>query len=116
MQLSRIKEILGARVLVEASGRADPEIKAAGGSDLMSDVLAFAKPGMLLLTGLTNEQSIRTAEIADIYVVCYVRGKQPTDQAIELAKKKNITILTTDMKLYEACGQLYAAGLPPIVD
>lgn len=115
MRLSRIKEILKAKAVVN-NDNLDPEISAAGGCDLMSDVLSFAKPNILLLTGLTNPQSIRTAEVADIKVVCYVRGKQVPPETIELARKKNIIILTTDLKLFEACGRLYAAGMSGIKD
>ena len=61
----------------------------------MSDVMAFVKDNVILLTGLINVQVVRTAEMMDIKVVCFVRGKQPTEQIIELAKSKGITILST---------------------
>ena len=54
----------------------------------MSDVLAFVKDQSLLLTGLINSQVIRTAEMMDIAAVCFVRGKIPPDDVIELAKEK----------------------------
>lgn len=116
MKVSRVKEILKAKELVSNSENPDPDINATGGSDLMSDVLAFAKPGALLLTGLTNPQTIRTAEMMDLRAVCYVRGKQPPPETLELAKEKNIVVLATDLKLFEACGKLYTAGMPPIKD
>ena len=80
--------------------------------DLMSDVLAFIKPNALLLTGLTNAQVIRTAEMVDIKAIVFVRGKQPTAEALELAKEKRIPLLSTKFLMYESCGQLYKAGLP----
>lgn len=113
MLLSEIKSILCAEVL---SGEALSELEkkdihTACGCDLMSDVLAFVKDQSLLLTGLINSQVIRTAEMMDIVAVCFVRGKTPTEEVIELAKEKGITLLSTSHPLYAACGRLYAAGL-----
>ncbi|MBR2879201.1 MAG: hypothetical protein IKC02_00855, partial [Oscillospiraceae bacterium] len=81
------------------------------GCDLMSDVLAFVKDQTLLLTGLINSQVIRTAEMMDIVAVCFVRGKMPTEDVIELAKEKGISLLKTDYPLYLSCGLLYGKGL-----
>lgn len=113
MKLSEIMTVLDASVL---TGENDEnlttcEINTACGCDLMSDVLAFVKDQSLLLTGLINSQAIRTAEMMDIVAVCFVRGKKPTDDVIELAKSKNIAILTTEHPLYTACGKLYEKGL-----
>lgn len=110
MKTSKIKEILEATELVNV-GNLDPDIKLGCGCDLMSDVLAFIKPNAILLTGLTNPHSIRTAEVADIKAVCYVRGKQPPPETLNLAKEKGIIVLTTRLRLYDACGKLYQAGL-----
>lgn len=113
MLLSDVKSILNAQVL---SGEDDlklqeKDIHTACGCDLMSDVLAFAKDQSVLLTGLINSQVIRTAEMMDILAVCFVRGKTPPEDVVELAKTKDITILTTDYPLYVACGKLYNEGL-----
>lgn len=110
MTFGKIKKILNAKVIV-GSDDINADIKMGCGCDLMSDVLAFVKPGSLLLTGLTNPQVIRTVEIADIKAVCFVRGKKPDKETIELAKSKNIPLLITDFPLFEACGKLYKEGL-----
>jgi predicted transcriptional regulator len=110
MTLKEIKEILEAEVIT-GHDRLDQEISAAGASDLMSDVLAFGKPGILLLTGLSNSQSVRTANIIDAKAIVYVRGKRPDQEGIELAKGKNIPILSTKLLMYRACGLLFSHGL-----
>ncbi len=110
MTLERIKEILSAEVLV-GSDALQIEISIGCGCDLMSDVLSFVKPGSLLLTGLTNPQSVRTAEMSDIKAICFVRGKKPGRDTVELAKKGGIPLLLTPLPLFEACGKLYNAGL-----
>jgi predicted transcriptional regulator len=110
MTLKEIKEILKAQMIV-APQDLQMNIKMACGCDLMSDVLAFTKEESLLLTGLTNLQVIRTAEMADIKAVVFVRGKEPDREAIALAMTKNIPLLVTDLPMYEACGRLYQHGL-----
>ena len=80
----------------------------------MSDVLAFGKPGILLLTGLSNAQSVRTANIIDAKAVVYVRGKKPDNAGIELAREKGIPLLSTKYMMYTACGLLFSHGLPGV--
>ena len=89
----------------------DLEVFSACGSDLMSDVMAFVKENVLLLTGLINVQVIRTATLMDIGAICFVRGKQPTEEMIEMAKENGIILLSSKEPLFLACGKLYNAGL-----
>ena len=110
MKLRTIKQILNAELLF-GDAYLDKEIKAACGSDLLSDVLAFTHAETLLLTGLINKQVIMTAELADVSAICFVRGKQPELSIVTLAEKKNIPLLMTHFPMYEACGMLYMEGL-----
>lgn len=110
MKLSEVKKILNADVIV-GEEHLDLEVKTAFGADLMSDVLAFAKAGSLLLTGLTNSQVIRTANILDIAAIILVRGKKPSTETINLAKELKIPLLTTKYILFETAGRLYAKGI-----
>jgi predicted transcriptional regulator len=114
MTLSQIQTLLSAELLFEY-GAQDLDIKYAKASDLMSDVLAFSQPfserNTLLITGLTNKQVIRTCEIAGVAAIIFVRGKNPTDETIKLARQCNIPVLTTRLKMFEACGILYTNGI-----
>ncbi len=108
--MRQVKTLLQATVW-SGEDRLEKHVYTACGSDLMSDVLAFAKEKVLLLTGLVNPQVIRTAEMLDIKAIVFVRGKKPTEEMITLAKEKEIMLLSTQKPLYSACGQLYVAGL-----
>ena len=90
------------------------EIHAAFASDMMSDVLAYVKEDTLLLTGLVNSQSVRTCEMLDVPCIVFVRGKEPQPDALEMAEEIGLPALRTPYTMYEACGRLYAAGLPPV--
>jgi predicted transcriptional regulator len=88
------------------------EVSMACGADLMSDVLAFTHAGTLLMTGLTNPQVVRTAEMASIIAIVFVRGKLPPTETVSLAQEKGIPLLASRYTMYETCGRLYQAGLP----
>jgi predicted transcriptional regulator len=88
------------------------EVAMACGADLMSDVLAFTHAGTLLLTGLTNPQVVRTAEMAGIAAIVFVRGKLPPPDTIALAEEKDLPLLASKYTMYESCGRLYQAKLP----
>ena len=110
MQLNQIREILSARVLW-GEDHLDREVLSACGSDFMSDVLAYVKNQALLLTGLVNPQVVRTADMMDMKCICFVRGKMPDESVLELARERDIVIMCSPMRLYDACGRLYTAGL-----
>jgi predicted transcriptional regulator len=105
--LANVREILDAQVL----NGDDLSIKVVevGAADLLSDVLAMSKTGSLLLTGLVSTQVIRTAVIADLCGVVFVRGKKPGDAILSLAKESGIPVLGTTLRMFEAAGRLYTA-------
>ncbi len=110
MKLSEIVEILQAEVLCgEDLDRIN--IERACGSDLMSDVLCYSMQGGLLLTGLTNPQAVRTAEMSEIAAVCFVRRKKPPAETVDLARKNDIPLLVSEYSMYSACGKLYSGGV-----
>ncbi|HEY3312548.1 MAG TPA: DRTGG domain-containing protein [Anaerolineales bacterium] len=87
------------------------EVKGGCGADLMSDVLASIKPEAVLLTGLCNIQVVRTAQMADVCAIVFVRGKMPASDTIELAAEEGIPLITSPFGTFELCGRLYRAGL-----
>ena len=105
MNAAEIQKILDAKVYNEVDE--EPDVDFGYSCDLMSDVLAFAQGNDVLLTGTVNPQVIRTVLMMDIICVIFVRGKKPTEEMIELAAKSGIVLLSTPMRMYEACGMLY---------
>jgi hypothetical protein len=108
--LEEVRAALDAQVIC-GEDKLQAEIRTACGCDLMSDVLAFTEPGSVLLTGLTNQQVIRTAEMLDLTAIIFVRDKQPDEATLQLAISKGMLVLTTPLPLYESCGRLYKLGL-----
>ncbi len=110
MKLRDIVEILDAKTHC-GEDLMDLEINSACGADLMSDVMAFVKEKVVLLTGLITPQTIRTADLMDIKVVILVRGKAPTNEMVEMASANGMALLSTKNTMFISCGRLYEAGL-----
>jgi hypothetical protein len=101
-------QILGAELLLD-EGWIRSGIETIYCSDLMSDILSFSNSRSLLLTGLINPQIVRTASMVEIAAICFVHGKAPHQDTIELARQDEIVLLSTGLSMYEASGKLYAA-------
>lgn len=110
MTIQEIKDILGAKVIY-GEKYLPKEVHNACGSDMMSDVLAFVKDQSVLLTGLCNPHVLRTAEMMDIICIVFVRGKTPSKEMVEMAKEREIAILSSEHRMFTACGMLYEKGL-----
>lgn len=114
MRLSEVAEALEAEVLL-GDGMLEAEVAAAGAADMVSDVLFFGRPGMLLLTGLTKVSVVRAAQVADLSAIVFVRGKRPDEVTVELARDLGLPVMLTSHSLYDSCGRLYARGLPGVI-
>ena len=110
MTIREVMKLVDGKVLI-GEERLDTPVDTACGSDLMSDVLAFVKDQAVLLTGLVNVQVIRTADMMDIICIVFVRGKMPDEDMLAIARRKDMVILATDLRMYTACGRLWEAGL-----
>ncbi|HPC03735.1 MAG TPA: DRTGG domain-containing protein [Syntrophales bacterium] len=110
MTLFDVMDILDAKLLV---GRKllNTKVDTAFSADLLSDVLAYARPGSVLLTGLTNPQVVRTASVLDIAAIVIVRGKIPPAETLRLAEELEIPIMATHYILFESSGRLYRHGI-----
>ena len=87
------------------------QVEACIAADLMSDVLAFSEPGALLITGLASVQSVHTADVADLTGILYVGGKRPGEQVLDLARQRNLPLLSTRYSMFDVCALLRDAGL-----
>lgn len=110
MTMKEIVSLLNGQILC---GEEDASLlfTTAFSSDMMSDVLAYGHDQSLLITGLMNQQVIRTAEMVDMHCVIFVRGKTPGEDILNLAREKGISVITTAYGLFTASGLLYKGGL-----
>jgi hypothetical protein len=113
VRLADVARHLGALLLTGQDGL-DREVRGAFAADLLSDVLNRGAPHVVLLTGLTNPQVVRTAEIMDLAGIVFVRNKQVGPEIIAMGAEKGLVMMATHRSLYETCGLLYVAGLPAV--
>ena len=112
MRLDQVRQLLDGTMLCGDERAETIEVPSAFAADLMSDVLAFASAGAMLITGLTSVQAVHTADVADLKAVLFVCDKRPVQPALDLARQLGLPLLTTPRSLFEACAILRAAGLP----
>jgi predicted transcriptional regulator len=113
MTLREVVETVAGTVMCGAE-HLDREVQSGFASDLMSDVLTLLADNILLITGLSNNQAIRTAEMSDIQQILFVRNKVPTKTMLDLANAQGITVIVTAYSMFKSSGLLYAKGLQPI--
>jgi predicted transcriptional regulator len=111
MKLREALEAIDGKLISENTDL-DVTVQMGCGADLMSDVLSFTHEGTLLMSGLTNPQVVRTAEMSGITAIVFVRGKVPPPETIRLAEEKGIPLLASKYTMFETCGRLFQAGLP----
>lgn len=92
----------------------DLQVSQAFASDLMSDVLTLKDAAPLLITGLANIQTIRTAEMAEIKVIILARNKKATAEMIQIALENQIVLLECSYSMFRISGILYEAGIRPV--
>lgn len=110
MKRAELMELLDAKIIC-GEEQPDEEILCACGSDMMSDVLAFTKHDVVLLTGLVNNHVLRTAEMMDIQSIIFVRGKEPSEEIVEMAQDMDMVLMATELPMFTACGILYQNGI-----
>ncbi|MDO9493464.1 hypothetical protein [Acetobacterium sp.] len=110
MKLKRVRDLLEA-VVLSGESHLEEDVQSGFGCDLMSDVLCFAKEDAILLTGLVNKQVLNTADMANMNSVIFVRNKMPSQEMIDMAKERNLLVMSTKYILFECCGILYKNGL-----
>lgn len=109
MKVKDIVSILDAEV-ISGEDKLNEEVQYIGASDMMSDILALSKSGMLALTGHTSPQIVRTGIVTQLLGVVIVRGKNIPPQTINLAKQNNSLLLKTEYGMFTSCGKLYEKG------
>jgi len=80
-------------------------------SDMVSDVMANAKPGNLWLTIQTHKSIIPAANLVDASAIVITCGKEVPQDTVDLASKYDIPILSSELPTFELVGKLYALGM-----
>jgi hypothetical protein len=113
MKISEVASTVNGKIVCSAN-LAEREIRRACASDLLSDVLTLNKHGILLITGLSNLQTVRVAEVAEIACILLVRNKKASPEMIRIAEENKIAIIESERSMFFASGVLFKGGLEPL--
>jgi hypothetical protein len=113
MKIRRLLEVLDGE-LVCGERFLEKEVRWGFASDLMSDVLTLDTDKLVLVTGLNNLQTIRTAEMADIECIVFVRNKKILPPMIEIASENEMVLIECRFSMFGAIARLHEAGLKPV--
>lgn len=113
MKLKEVIDICSGKIICGES-HIDDKVDFAFASDMMSDVLTVLEDNILLITGLSNNQSVRTAVMSDIRNIIIARGKTPSQDMIDMAKEFDIALIASPFSMYRISGLLFNKGLSHI--
>jgi predicted transcriptional regulator len=113
MTIKDISERIEGNVLC-CKDKESSKVEYAFSSDLMSDVLTVEKENLVLITGLTNLQTVRTSEMSDINCIIIARDKRVNNEIVTLARENNIVLIESPYSVFRISGELYKAGIKPI--
>lgn len=108
MKLSSLMAAVEAEPLTNAT---EADLTGCYISDLLSDVLAHANPGMLWITIQIHRNVISCALTKDVGTVLFTCGRKPDRAVLAEADAEGIVLLSTKLTTYEAAGKLWEAGL-----
>lgn len=113
MNIKKIMELTDAKCVC-GDPESDFEVKYGFACDLMSDVLILDAEQLLLVTGLCNIQTIRTAEMSDVKCILFVRDKKATQDMVGLAGQNGIVLLESPYSMFRAVSALAREGVEAI--
>jgi hypothetical protein len=87
------------------------EVGRAHASDLLSDVLANAPGGGLLLTIQVHLNVIAVAVHAGLSAVVFTSGLSPEPEVLERAAAEGLPLFGTRQSTFDLAGKLYGLGL-----
>ena len=111
MEPRKIQDLLRTLRAEPLVGSTDSVIHGCYAGDLLSDVLANAKPYALWITIQTHRNVVSVAGMKDMAAVLFASGRKPDTAVIAEAEEEGIVLLTTPLTTYEAAGKLWEAGL-----
>ena len=112
MKLSEIAARLGLRDLApENIPDPDPDVTAGYACDLLSDVLAHAAHGGVLVTIQTNMNVVAVASHAGLAAVVFAMGRTPEESVRRRAAEEGVALFASGEPAFDIVGRLYALGL-----
>lgn len=111
MTLDQIARQLELTNLTPELARGSAEVSSGFASDLLSDVLANAAGGGLLVTVQVHLNVIAVAVHAELAGVIFAAGRMPEESVRAKAAAEGVPLFTSPLPAFELVGRMYAMGL-----
>ena len=112
MKLDAIAEKLDLEDLMpEVPLEEDVEVSNGYASDLLSDVLAHAPRGGVLVTIQIHMNVAAVATHAGLAAVIFASDRAPDEAVVKKAVDEHVRLYTSEKSTFDIVGQLYAMGL-----
>lgn len=110
MNVQQVVDSLGLEILTGGEHLAR---KVTGGytSDLLSDVMAHARPGYLWVTLQIHQNIIAVAVLKELAGIIIVQGREPEPGTVQKAQAEAVCLLRTQLSAFEIVGKLYGMGM-----
>jgi len=108
MKLQELAQKLELKLVTAAFDR---EVGGVYISDMVSDVIANAKSGDLLVTVQVHANVIAAANLVDVAGIVIGQGKALPDDVVKMAEKAEISIFSTTLNRWQVATRLYEAGI-----
>ncbi|MGD2090395.1 MAG: serine kinase [Candidatus Aminicenantes bacterium] len=89
----------------------DREVLGGYVSDLLSDVMAYAKKGDIWITRQVHPNIVAVAVIRMMPGIIIVNNFKPEEETVKKAITKKMPIMTCDLPAFELVGRLYQLGI-----
>ncbi len=106
MKADRLLDIPGTECLLAAPS--DAEVAAAFTSDLLSDVMANAPEGSVLITIQAHLNTVAVASLVGIRAILACSSRLVPDDMLEAARKQQIGLYRTPLNQYDASVAVHA--------
>jgi hypothetical protein len=112
MRLEQIVAELGlAGLTPELDEAGQAEVERGYASDLLSDVLAHAPTGGLLVTLQVHLNVVAVASHAELAAVVFAAGRRPGDDVVRKAVEEGVALYVAKADTFDVVGRLYGLGV-----
>ncbi len=111
LRLRALANQLGLNDLTPELEDIDDPVTTGYASDLLSDVLAHAPAGAVLVTAQAHLNVIAVASHVGLAAVVFTGGVEPSAEVLQRAVEEGIPSFRSNCPTFDVAGRLYAVGL-----
>jgi len=97
--------------VVAAEGELSKTVDSGYVSDLLSNVMGFARANSVWVTMQGHQNVVAVASLANLSAIIIAGGASPEADTVKKAEAEGIVLLSTDMPAFEVVGQLHGLGV-----